>query len=169
MAHAINALNIRAILTLVPDKDGASGADNLQLVVTAVRMEVLAELFCDKVDFLHLPEVLRDQLFSWEGSPFQSVVCLDVLDVGVRNVASEEVEILHRLDLLDSFRRLYSRIILGFEVRGLSIELLNFLNHCDEKTTRILVVGHDTKALGQLRQNALIVMIQEHGLFDLGA
>ena len=69
-------------------------------------MQVPAERVSDKVNFLHLPEILSDQLCSWEGASLQSVVRLDVLDVRVRNVASKEREILHRVDILDSFGRL---------------------------------------------------------------
>ena len=102
LTDSVDALDVRAVLALVSHKDGASSANYLELVLVAtVSMQIPAQLACDEVHFFHLLGGLSDQLSRGELAPHQSVVRLDVLDVGIADFTPEKVEIFHLLVILD--------------------------------------------------------------------
>ena len=150
MAHAVDALNIGAVLALIAYEDGAPRADDLQLVSVAVRVEVSAELSRDEVHFFHLLWRLGDQLASGEGAALQTIVSLDVFNIRVGDLTPEEVEILHLKVILNGDGRLRGRFVFGLKIWCRAVHLVYLFDHGDEEAAGVLMVRHDAEALGQL-------------------
>ena len=70
---------------------------------------------------------------------------------------------------MDDGRWLNCALVFSLEVRFCSIHLFNLLDDSDEEATSVLVVRHDTEALREFSKNGFIVVLAEHGFFNVRA
>ena len=164
LAYTEDALDVLAIFAMVTHESAAADANYFQLMLVAISKQVPRHRLGDEVNALHLLWGLCEKLLRWERSSFESIICLDVFNIWVSDLASVELKLSHFRLFLYDYRRHSCRLIFSLEVWLLPIALRNFLDYCDEEAACVLVVRHDSQALWQLAQNLLIVMAAEHGL-----
>ena len=99
----------------------------------------------------------------------KAVVGLDVLNIRVRDLAPEEVKVLHVGLLLDDSGGRHGRLVFCLEDGLLTVHLCDLLDHCDEETRSVLVVGKHSQTLGHLSENAFVIVTAEHSFFYLRA
>ena len=144
LAHTVDTLNIGAILALIAQKYLTAHAYHVHLMLITVSIEEAWHLSWDKVHFLHLLERLCDKLFSRENPSLQPIVRLDILDVGIWDIASVELEIFLLWIVLYHHSGFDGWFIFCLKVGCLTIKLLYFLNYRDEETACVLVMWHNS-------------------------
>ena len=164
LRNPIDALYVWAETGLVSREHLTSHINDVQLVFFTVGKQNSRELFWNKVDFFHVTWRLGDKLFSWENTLFQGIVCLDVLDVRIGQLASEKFKITLLWVFLDNFGGLELRIIFGFDLRLIVVQISNLFDYSDEKAGSVLQVRQNAQTIWQLRQNATLIVLIEHSV-----
>ena len=81
-------------------------------------MQISRQFFSDEVNFFHLCGRLSNELFRWERASLKTIIGLDVLNIGICDLTSVEIEV---FGLLDLNRWRSSGFIFSFEVGGLTV------------------------------------------------
>ncbi len=155
------------MLAMISHENGAAHVNDLKLVLIAVCVQIARQTLGDKVHLFHLLRRLGDQLLSGEYTSFKTVVGLNVFNIGVCDFASIKFEVF--LIFLDHYRWFCCRIVFSLEDGSLAIKFLNFLNYSDEEAASVLMVRHNSQALGELSEDRLVVVLAEHGISKLGS
>lgn len=163
LAHSKDALNaLTSAAGHITLEGGHSEADHVQLLFL-VALQERREPFVDVEEADHCLLILHHQLVTGYA---QSVISLDVLEVGVGRVAAIELKISLALVILDHLIHRVSFEIFCRKDRWRDVG--NLFNDCDKESRSILVVRHDSDAFFQLIQNILRIVRHKHGLFDVG-